>query len=86
MPEAGWYDDPENAGQLRWWDGSRWTEQRQPRMDAEDTPPPPPVPGSAVGPASMPSSRGVPARPARPVRGSVARRVAVATGWRAVRR
>ena len=56
MPEAGWYDDPENAGQLRWWDGSRWTEQRQPRMDAEDTPPPPPVPGSAVGPASMSSS------------------------------
>jgi uncharacterized membrane protein YhaH (DUF805 family) len=56
MPEAGWYDDPENAGQLRWWDGSRWTEQRQPRMDAEDSPPPPPVPGSAVGPASMPSS------------------------------
>ncbi len=56
MPEAGWYDDPENAGQLRWWDGSRWTDQRQPRRDAEDTPPPPPVPGSAVGPASMPSS------------------------------
>ena len=61
MPEAGWYDDPENAGQLRWWDGSRWTEQRQPRMDAEDTPPPPPpsappAAGSAVGPASMPSS------------------------------
>jgi uncharacterized membrane protein YhaH (DUF805 family) len=60
MPEAGWYDDPEDARQLRWWDGSRWTEQRQPRMDAEDTPPPtppaPPAAGSAVGPASMPSS------------------------------
>jgi uncharacterized membrane protein YhaH (DUF805 family) len=38
MPEAGWYDDPEADGQLRWWDGSRWTEQRQPR----DVPPPPP--------------------------------------------
>lgn len=61
MPEAGWYDDPEIAGQLRYWDGSRWTDQRQPR---EDTPPPPPVPGSAVdgsggvagGSGSMPSS------------------------------
>ena len=24
---AGWYADPSNAGQQRWWDGTKWTEQ-----------------------------------------------------------
>ena len=46
MPEAGWYDDPEDATQLRWWDGSRWTERRQPR---EDVPPPQPPAGGSYG-------------------------------------
>ena len=25
-PSAGWYPDPQNAAQVRWWDGSAWTE------------------------------------------------------------
>ena len=27
---AGWYPDPQNAGQQRYWDGSQWTEQTAP--------------------------------------------------------
>jgi uncharacterized membrane protein YhaH (DUF805 family) len=44
MPEAGWYDDPQDTTLLRWWDGARWTERRQPRDAVESTPPPPPPP------------------------------------------
>ncbi|WP_405064115.1 RDD family protein [Kribbella sp. NBC_01505] len=28
---VGWYDDPENQTQQRYWDGSVWTDQRRPR-------------------------------------------------------
>jgi uncharacterized protein YbjQ (UPF0145 family) len=28
-PAPGWYDDPHATGQLRWWDGTQWTEQVQ---------------------------------------------------------
>lgn len=30
LPPAGWYDDPETAGWVRYWDGSRWTDRREP--------------------------------------------------------
>jgi len=30
-PPAGWYPDPQNDGQQRWWDGSGWTEHVAPR-------------------------------------------------------
>ena len=26
MPEAGWYQDPHNPNQQRYWDGQTWTE------------------------------------------------------------
>jgi uncharacterized membrane protein YhaH (DUF805 family) len=47
MPQAGWYEDPEDGTRLRYWDGTRWTEQRQ----ARDTPPPPPPPPAAAASA-----------------------------------
>src|SRR3954469_10556032 len=28
---AGWYAGPQDATQLRYWDGSQWTEHRSPR-------------------------------------------------------
>lgn len=29
-PAAGWYPDPEQPGQQRYWDGQQWTEHRAP--------------------------------------------------------
>jgi hypothetical protein len=33
-PAAGWFPDPENAGQIRYWDGAAWTEHRAPGQPA----------------------------------------------------
>ncbi|MEO0491877.1 MAG: DUF2510 domain-containing protein [Actinomycetota bacterium] len=35
---AGWYDDPEDSSQYRYWDGSRWTDNRSPRTTAQTGP------------------------------------------------
>lgn len=39
----GWYPDPNNASQERWWDGVAWTEATRQR-DTGGTPPLPPPP------------------------------------------
>ncbi|MBO9578782.1 MAG: DUF2510 domain-containing protein [Microbacteriaceae bacterium] len=36
LPPPGWYQDPRDPDQLRWWDGENWTTHLQP-IDAEDT-------------------------------------------------
>lgn len=36
--KPGWYVDPENAGQLRYWDGENWTRSTAPKEDATETP------------------------------------------------
>ncbi|RZU66934.1 uncharacterized protein DUF2510 [Microterricola gilva] len=30
LPSAGWYADPQDAAQLRWWDGARWSDHTAP--------------------------------------------------------
>lgn len=37
---SGWYDDPEQQGTLRYWDGARWTDHRQPKPVAQQAAPP----------------------------------------------
>jgi uncharacterized membrane protein YhaH (DUF805 family) len=70
MPDPGWYDDPEDGTQLRWWSGKNWTDRRMPRAEAG----PPPAPSPGVGPGvgmsstagrSGPSSEGT-SRPSAP--------------------
>lgn len=34
-PVAGWYDDPEMALRLRWWDGERWSRHTRPKKVVE---------------------------------------------------
>ena len=43
-PQPGWYDDPAGAADLRWWDGSRWTDAVV-RQGVTTTSPLPPPPG-----------------------------------------
>ena len=42
---SGWYPDPEDASQQRFWDGTRWTDDRQPLAP---TAPPPAGGGSTI--------------------------------------
>ena len=37
-PQAGWYDDPERALRLRWWDGARWTTHTRAKTIVEQVP------------------------------------------------
>ncbi|MFN8156617.1 MAG: DUF805 domain-containing protein [Candidatus Nanopelagicales bacterium] len=49
-PAPGWYPDPGQAGQERYWDGAAWTQSTQPVPGAVAPPPPPPAP--PVAPAA----------------------------------
>lgn len=39
LPPAGWYQDPKQAGRLRYWDGSHWTEHEAPGQSGPQVPP-----------------------------------------------
>ena len=36
---AGWYPDPQNPGQQRYWDGTQWTQSAAPAAVAGAPPP-----------------------------------------------
>jgi hypothetical protein len=63
-PAAGWYQDPVDQALLRYWDGSAWTDQSQPRplspSDPATTEAPPawPPPTTAGPPAWPPPTPG----------------------------
>lgn len=54
---AGWYDDPQDPSQQRYWDGSAWTDNRRPRQG------PPPFQGQFGQPAQHGQVYGEPSRP-----------------------
>ena len=37
-PVQGWYADPAGTDQLRWWDGTQWTDRYQALPGPDDTP------------------------------------------------
>ena len=54
---AGWYSDPWDHAQLRYWDGSEWTSHASPALAPDDgagaaAPPPRPAPGAMPSPAT----------------------------------
>ena len=53
----GWYADPDNAAQLRWWDGAQWTPQAMPVPGAG------PAVGSGYPPQTAYAPRTAPSYP-----------------------
>lgn len=48
LPIAGWYPDPEDATQTRWWNGVSWSDHRQPATPAAAAEPPAATPAAAA--------------------------------------
>lgn len=51
QPPANWYPDPGQQGQLRYWDGNRWTTDVAPHVHAPQAPGTAPVPAKGGMPA-----------------------------------
>lgn len=60
-PTGGWYADPRNAEQLRWWDGQNWTEQTTAGSDVESVAPVTPITAAPeAGAPAMPGAEDAP--------------------------
>jgi hypothetical protein len=63
-PAGGWYADPLDAAQLRWWDGANWTQQTTPATSSQSAVPvtlaaaPDPTPTPASGQPIVPVDAG----------------------------
>ncbi len=67
LPIAGWYPDPEDATQTRWWNGVGWSDHRKPAATATAAPTPPPAaPVVPVVPAATPEAANPYLAPANP--------------------
>lgn len=73
QPAQGWYADPHDAGQLRWWDGSAWTDHVH---SANGN-------GSTAAAAGQSSGVVVGSAPAKPAKGSGSE--SAVSEWLAVR-
>ena len=60
---AGWYPDPEQAGQQRYWDGQQWTEHRAPLEGGGVQQPAWGRPGARTGPRARRPGARPPTRP-----------------------
>lgn len=47
-PPAGWYQNPDDPSQTRWWDGAVWTEHLASDANPTSTPAPAPAPAEKV--------------------------------------
>lgn len=47
-PVQGWYADPAGSTQLRWWDGTQWTDQYRPKDAAGEATPPAATPAGTT--------------------------------------
>ncbi|MEL6981152.1 MAG: DUF2510 domain-containing protein, partial [Actinomycetota bacterium] len=48
-PPAGWYSDPSNPNQQRWWDGVEWSASTRPLTDGPHPTGPPVAAGGGQG-------------------------------------
>ena len=53
-PVQGWYADPEGSDQLRWWDGTQWSDQFRPAPTGAPVEVPAATKPTAAKPATKP--------------------------------